>query len=337
MADHRANVRLLWLLLGGCAAALAIGLMLLVRREVSRPLAELSGAVGKLAEGDLRTPFTSRRDDEVGRLDGRMEAMRVRFADMIGQLRAASDSVRTASTQIAAGHQDLSARTEQAASSLQQTAASMEQLSTTVRQSASSAEEANQLAGSSAELVRKGGAVMAQVVSTMDGMSASSRRIGDIIGVIDGIAFQTNILALNAAVEAARAGEQGRGFAVVAAEVRNLAQRSTDAAKEIKQLIGESVDQVAACSSQVSDAGTTMGDIVQSVERVTAMIRQITTAASEQSAGLGVVTQAVAKLDTTTQQNAALVEQGSAAAHSLQEQAATLSTVVRTFRTGAEV
>jgi methyl-accepting chemotaxis protein len=251
---------------------------------------------------------------------------------IVGDIRQSTRSIEIASAEIAAGSQDLSMRTEQTACSLQQTASSMEQLTSTVGHSAGSARQANQLASSASTVAQRGGAVVAEVVSTMDDIHASSRRIADIIGTIDGIAFQTNILALNAAVEAARAGEQGRGFAVVAGEVRSLAQRAAEAAREIKALIGTSVDRVEAGSRLVKQAGTTMDEIVSSVQRVSDIIGEITAAASEQSSGIGQVNTAVNQLDQMTQQNAALVEQSAAAAESLKEQAARLNEVVGAFR-----
>ena len=251
------------------------------------------------------------------------------------QVRASAGSVTTASDEIASGNHDLSSRTEQAASSLQQTASAMEQLTATVRNSAESARQANQLAASAAEVAERGGSVVSQVVSTMDEINASSKKIADIIGVIDGIAFQTNILALNAAVEAARAGEQGRGFAVVASEVRSLAQRSAEAAKEIKGLIGASVERVEAGSKLVADAGQTMGEIVGSVQRVSDIIGEITAAAAEQSDGIGQVNTAVTQLDQMTQQNAALVEESTAAAESLRTQAQRLAQALAGFRLAA--
>jgi len=250
----------------------------------------------------------------------------------LAQVKTSADSIGTASSEIASGSHDLSLRTEQTASSLQQTASSMEQLTSTVGHSADSARQANQLATSASTVARRGGSVVAEVVSTMDDIHASSRKISDIIGTIDGIAFQTNILALNAAVEAARAGEQGRGFAVVASEVRSLAQRSAEAAREIKALIGTSVERVEAGSRLVKEAGTTMNEIVTSVQRVSDIIGEITAAASEQSSGIGQVNTAVTHLDQMTQQNAALVEQSAAAAESLKEQAARLNEVVGAFR-----
>ncbi len=251
---------------------------------------------------------------------------------IVSEVRNGTDSMTVASREIAAGNQDLSTRTEKQAGSLEQTASNMQQLTETVRQSADAASQANQLAGSAATVARRGGEVVGQVVSTMDEITASSRKIGDIIGVIDGIAFQTNILALNAAVEAARAGEQGRGFAVVAGEVRSLAQRSAEAAREIKSLIGASVERVESGSRLVQDAGATMDEIVASVQRVSDIISEITAASAEQSQGIGQVNQSVLQLDQMTQQNAALVEEAAAAANSLEQQARTLQTAVSTFR-----
>ena len=258
--------------------------------------------------------------------------MQAALRHMVGQVRVSTDSISNASAEIATGNQDLSSRTEQTAANLQQAASSMEQLTGTVKQSADSARQANQLAASAAEVAARGGNVVSRVVATMDDINASSKKIADIIGVIDGIAFQTNILALNAAVEAARAGEQGRGFAVVAGEVRSLAQRSAEAAKEIKALIGASVDKVESGSKLVADAGQTMQEIVGSVQRVTDIIGEITAAASEQSDGIGQVNTSVTQLDKMTQQNAALVEESAAAAESLKDQAQKLAAVVGTFR-----
>ncbi len=264
-----------------------------------------------------------------------LKAVLGRTASAVQTVREAVQGIQTASSEIASGNQDLSQRTEQTASSLQQTASSMEELTATVRQSADAARQANQLAGSAAEVAQRGGSVVQQVVGTMDDISASSKKIADIIGVIDGIAFQTNILALNAAVEAARAGEQGRGFAVVAGEVRNLAQRSAQAAKEIKELINTSVDKVQGGSELVQQAGATMQEIVQSVQRVSDIIGEISSAATEQSEGIAQVNTAVNQLDQMTQQNAALVEQSAAAATSLRDQADRMAQAVAVFRTGA--
>ena len=255
-----------------------------------------------------------------------------RLNQAMTEVRGSVESIGTASSEIAVGNQDLSNRTEQTASSLQQTASSMEQLTGTVKQSADSARQANQLANSAAEVAARGGHVVAEVVSTMNEINASSKKIADIIGVIDGIAFQTNILALNAAVEAARAGEQGRGFAVVASEVRSLAGRSAAAAREIKSLIGASVDKVESGSRLVANAGDTMAEIVSSVQRVSDIIGEITAASAEQSDGIGQVNTAVIQLDRMTQQNAALVEQSAAAAESLKDQAMRLNDVVGTFQ-----
>ena len=332
MASHWRMMYMFWGLLIFTTALLGAGLFVLIRRNVSAPLRDLTNAVTTVSQGDLTQAFQTTRRDELGTLVIEVEAMRQRFLDMMRQLRSAADNINTASQEIATGNQDLSARTEQTASNLQQTAASMEQLTGTVRQSADAARQANQLAASAAEVAARGGSVVSQVVTTMDEINHSSRKINDIIGVIDGIAFQTNILALNAAVEAARAGEQGRGFAVVAGEVRNLAQRSAEAAKEIKGLIGASVERVDAGSRLVADAGQTMSEIVGSVQRVSDIIGEITAASGEQSEGIGQANVAVNQLDQMTQQNAALVEESAAAAQSLKEQAERLSDAVAVFR-----
>jgi methyl-accepting chemotaxis protein len=300
--------------------------------SITRPIAEATSLAGRIRDGARTASGAAEGRDETATLLRSLDEMQRSLGRIVGQVRQASDSIQVASGEVASGSTDLSQRTEEAASSLQQTASSMEQLTGTVRQSAESAATANQLAGSAAQVAQRGGEVVARVVATMDEINASSRRIADIIGVIDGIAFQTNILALNAAVEAARAGEQGRGFAVVAGEVRSLAQRSAEAAKEIKSLIGTSVDKVDTGSKLVGDAGRTMHEIVASVQRVSDIIGEITAAAAEQSAGIGQVNTAVTQLDQMTQQNAALVEQSAAAAESLREQAVTLAGVVSTFR-----
>ena len=318
--------------LGLLAALGAVAASWLMQRRLVADLAEAGRVAARVSEGRLDAVPSSTRNDEVGDMLRSMGRMTEALADSLRTVQASTQSIHTATVEIAGGNLDLSSRTEQAASSLQQTAASMEQLTSTVTQSADSARQANQLASSAAEVAQRGGRVVAEVVSTMDEITASSKKIADIIGVIDGIAFQTNILALNAAVEAARAGEQGRGFAVVASEVRSLAGRSAEAAREIKALIGNSVDKVESGSRLVADAGSTMGEIVASVQRVSDIIGEISAAAGEQSSGIGQVNGAVTQLDQMTQQNAALVEQSAAAAESLKEQAARLSTLVATFR-----
>ncbi len=286
--------------------------------------------------GDLTQRLPEHGNDEIARIASSFNLFAKKIQDILIDVRSASNSISTASSEIAVGAQDLSQRTEQTASNLQQAASSMEQLTGTVRQTADAATTANQLASSASDAAAKGGDVVSQVVSTMEEINTSSKKINDIIGVIDGIAFQTNILALNAAVEAARAGEQGRGFAVVASEVRSLAQRSAEAAKEIKALIGASVDRVEAGSRLVQAAGASMTDIVSSVQRVTDIIGEITAAAAEQSHGIGQVNGAVVQLDQMTQQNAALVEESAAAAESLKDQALRLTEVVSVFRLGEE-
>ncbi|MBN9329257.1 MAG: chemotaxis protein [Comamonas sp. SCN 67-35] len=337
MAAQQRVTWAVWGLMALALLALGIGLWQMLRRGVSRPLMGLTKAITLVAQGDLTQKFTTTRRDEIGALIREVEGMRGRYVQMLQQVRAAADSIDTASAEIASGNQDLSARTEATASSLAQTAQSMEELTTTVGHSADAARQANQLAASAAEVAERGGKAVAQVVDTMGGIEQSSRKIADIIGVIDGIAFQTNILALNAAVEAARAGEQGRGFAVVAGEVRSLAGRSAEAAREIKQLIQDSVGRVATGTRLVKEAGGTMGEIVDSVRRVGDIIGEITTASSEQADGIGQVNQAVAQLDQMTQQNAALVEQSAAAAHSQREQAARLAGAVQVFKLGTDV
>ena len=333
MADARAlTVKIAGGAVLALLAAIVLGAFFLIR-SIQQPLGQANALAARIAGGDLRDhALDASRSDEFGELLRSLATMREALARMVQDVRHSTDSIAVASAQIATGNQDLSARTEQTSSNLQETAAAMEEFTSTIQQSASSAAQASQLAGSASEVARRGGAVVTEVVSTMDEIQQSSRKIADIIGVIDGIAFQTNILALNAAVEAARAGEQGRGFAVVAGEVRSLAQRSADAAKEIKDLIGTSVERVESGSRLVQDAGATMDEIVQSVQRVVDMIGEITAASAEQSAGISQVNQAVGQLDQMTQQNAALVEESAAAAQSLREQADHLAQVVATFR-----
>jgi methyl-accepting chemotaxis protein len=336
--ELRANVhsaKMMLMVLVAVSLLVGIGGAVIITRSVTGPIGEAVDVARVIADNDLSHTVKSDRKDELGDLLRALGQMQTSLRQMVGQVRSATDSINTASAEIATGNQDLSARTEQTASNLQQAASSMEQLTGTVKQSADSARQANQLAVSAAEVAARGGVVVSKVVSTMDEINASSKKISDIIGVIDGIAFQTNILALNAAVEAARAGEQGRGFAVVAGEVRSLAQRSAEAAKEIKGLIGASVDKVESGSRLVADAGHTMQEIVGSVQRVTDIIGEITAASSEQSDGIGQVNQSVVHLDQMTQQNAALVEQSAAAAESLKEQALRLAQVVGTFRLDA--
>ncbi|WP_425261410.1 methyl-accepting chemotaxis protein [Rubrivivax sp. RP6-9] len=314
-------------------AAFAAGILLslFIARGLLRRVAAASAGVAAMASGNLTHTMRADGRDEIGRLVQDLEAVRERLATSISAVRLASESVRVAAGEIAAGNADLSQRTEQQASSLQQTAASMEQINSTVRNNADTARQANQLATSASAVATQGGEVVGRVVSTMDDISNSSKKIADIIGTIDGIAFQTNILALNAAVEAARAGEQGRGFAVVAGEVRSLAQRSAEAAREIKSLIGASVERVEAGSRLVQDAGTTMNDIVVQVKRVSDLIGEITAATQEQTSGIGQVSGAVSQLDQVTQQNAALVEESAAAAESLKQQAVRLVESVSVF------
>ncbi|MBY0411325.1 MAG: hypothetical protein K2Q97_14655 [Burkholderiaceae bacterium] len=285
----------------------------------------------RIAVGDLSVDVQTRPGDTASLLFA-MRTMRDNLDQIVGQVRAGTDSIASATAQIASGNMDLSSRTEQQASSLQQTAASMEELTAAVKQNSASARQANQLAASASSVAAKGGEVVARVVDTMGAINVSSKRVEDIIGVIDGIAFQTNILALNAAVEAARAGEQGRGFAVVATEVRSLAQRSAAAAKEIKKLIGESVGEVEAGARLVNEAGNTMRDVVNSVKRVSDIIGEITSASEQQSVGIEEIGRAVTLMDQATQQNAALVEESAAAAGALQTQASSLAGVVGSFK-----
>ncbi|AIY40253.1 Methyl-accepting chemotaxis protein I (serine chemoreceptor protein) [Collimonas arenae] len=311
---------------------LGIGLASWIARVVAQPLGFAVEVARRVADGDLTASIEVRSRDETGMLMQALKDMNQSLQKIVGEVRSGTDTIATASSQIAAGNQNLSQRTEEQASSLEETAASMEQLTSTVKQNADNASQANQLAVSASEVALHGGTVVTQVVSTMGAINTSSKKIVDIIGVIDGIAFQTNILALNAAVEAARAGEQGRGFAVVAAEVRNLAQRSAAAAKEIKVLIDDSVEKVGVGTRLVDQAGSTMDEIVASVRRVTDIMGEITAASQEQTAGIEQINTAISQMDQVTQQNAALVEEAAAAAGSLQDQAATLAEVVGGFR-----
>ena len=321
-------------IMGGIAVfgvLMGLAIAWLITRSITRPLNQAVVFAQTVAAGDLSSNIVVNSTDETGRLLQALKDMNESLRKIVGEVRLGTDTIATASSQIASGNLDLSSRTEQQASSLEETASSMEELTGTVKQNADNARQANSLVLSASAVAIKGGTVVAEVVSTMGSINESSRKIVDIISVIDGIAFQTNILALNAAVEAARAGEQGRGFAVVAAEVRNLAQRSAAAAKEIKTLIGDSVDKVEVGAKLVDQAGSTMQEIVDSVKRVTDIMSEITAASSEQTDGIEQINQAISQMDEVTQQNAALVEEAAAAAQSLQDQAANLSQVVSVF------
>jgi methyl-accepting chemotaxis protein len=323
----------MWLISIGLAAlALGMTIAALATRSITRPIGLALKIAQTVASGDLSMRIRPESTDETGALIAALKTMNENLQEIVGKVRSGTDTIACASTQIAMGNLDLSARTEEQASSLEETAASMEELNATVKQNADNARQANVLAVSASEVAVEGGVVVSKVVETMSSINQSSRKIVDIISVIDGIAFQTNILALNAAVEAARAGEQGRGFAVVASEVRNLAQRSASAAKEIKALIDDSVAQVALGSTLVNDAGHTMDEIVDSVRRVTDIMGEISSAGREQEMGIAQINQAVLEMDAVTQQNAALVEEAAAAAESLQEQATRLTEVVSVFK-----
>ena len=319
-------------------AAIAVGLIVAVTmgiwlvKAISGPINAAVKVAQSVAAGDLTHPIEVRSSDETGQLMAALKTMSDNLQKIVGEVRASTDTIATASSEIATGNLDLSSRTEQQASSLEETASAMEELTSTVKQNADNARQANQLAASASSVAVQGGQVVSQVVDTMEAINNSSRKIVDIISVIDGIAFQTNILALNAAVEAARAGEQGRGFAVVASEVRSLAQRSAAAAKEIKSLIDDSVEKVGTGSKLVGQAGVTMDEVVASVKRVTDVMGEITAASQEQSTGIEEVNRAITQMDEVTQQNAALVEQAAAAAQSLQDQAGRLATVVGVFK-----
>jgi methyl-accepting chemotaxis protein len=338
--EYAKSQRTYRLVLAGCIAGVLLGLVMATLigvwliRAISRPLDAAVKIADGIAAGDLTQRINVLSGDETGRLMQALKGMNDSLGRIVTQVRSGTDTIATASSQIAAGNLDLSSRTEQQASSLEETASSMEELTSTVKQNADNARQANQLAMTASDVATKGGTVVSQVVSTMGSINDSAKKIVDIISVIDGIAFQTNILALNAAVEAARAGEQGRGFAVVATEVRSLAQRSAAAAKEIKALIGDSVEKVNIGSKLVGEAGATMDEVVASVRRVTDIMGEITAASNEQSAGIEQVNQAIAQMDQVTQQNAALVEEAAAAAESLQDQAAELANVVSVFKLG---
>lgn len=314
----------------GLFLALVNGIWLV--RSITRPINVAVETSNSVAEGDLTKNIDITSNDETGKLLASLKYMTENLVSIVTRVRNGTDTIATAASEIAAGNQDLSSRTEQQASSLEETASAMEELTSTVKQNADNARQASELAHSAADIAVKGGSVVASVITTMGDINDQSKKITDIIGVIDGIAFQTNILALNAAVEAARAGEQGRGFAVVATEVRNLAKRSADAAKEVKALIEASVNKVETGSKLVDQAGKTMDEIVSSVKRVTDIIEEIACASSEQSAGIEQVNQAIAQMDQVTQQNAALVEEAAAAAESLREQAGELSDAVSVFK-----
>ncbi|MGE8396907.1 MAG: methyl-accepting chemotaxis protein, partial [Comamonas sp.] len=321
---------------GAVVALLVLALVCagLIIRTITRSLDSAVHVAETVAQGDLSSQIEVSSKDELGRLMQALQSMNGNLLGMVNRIRDSSESIATGATQISTGNNDLSQRTEEQASNLQQTAASMEELASTVRHNTDNAQQATALARDAAKTATEGGQAMAQVTRTMETISASSRKIADIIGVIDGIAFQTNILALNAAVEAARAGEQGRGFAVVAGEVRALAGRSADAAKEIKQLIQQSVNQVSEGTRLVDATEQTISEVVRQVQSVSTLIQEISNASQEQSQGTGQVSDAIAQLDQVTQQNAALVEESAAAASSLNHQAAGLNQLVATFNTG---
>ncbi|MEW7851402.1 methyl-accepting chemotaxis protein [Massilia aurea] len=318
--------------LGALALALAALVATLITRSITRPLRRALEVANTVAAGDLTSRIDVTARDETGQMLQALKTMNESLARTVGAVRVGTDTIAVAASQVAAGSQDLSSRTEQQAGALEETASSMEELTSTVKQNADNARQANKLAETASGVAARGGEVIDQVVGTMDQINASSNKISDIIGVIDSIAFQTNILALNAAVEAARAGEQGRGFAVVASEVRNLAQRSAAAAKEIKGLISDSSSKVANGSKLVAQAGSTMQEIVESVRRVTDIMAEISAASVEQTAGIEQINQAVTQMDEGTQQNAALVEEAAAASSSMQEQAALLAAAVAVFK-----
>ena len=326
------NAGTLNLILSGMAIVLGGLFAWRVAKSITAPLAQAVAVAETVARGDLGQPVHAGTRDETGRLLRALHDMQDKLAGAVRTIRAGSETISSAAGQIAAGNTDLSSRTEEQAASLEETAASMEELASTVKQNADNARQANQLAASASEVAQRGGVVVSAVVSTMEDISASSRKISEIVSVIDGIAFQTNILALNAAVEAARAGEQGKGFAVVAGEVRSLAQRSAQAAREVKALIEASVSKVAEGAGQAENAGTTMHEVVASVKRVTDIMGEIAAASQEQATGIEQVNRAVSQMDEVTQQNAALVEEAAAAAGSMQDQAHALVGAVGVFR-----
>ncbi|WP_313064692.1 methyl-accepting chemotaxis protein [Achromobacter animicus] len=326
------NANLWMIVIGSIAVVCGLLMSVLLTRSITRPLSDAVRVARTVAANDLTSTIVVRSRDEIGQLMAALESMNANLASTVARIRTGVDSIASASGEIAAGNTDLSSRTEQQAASLEETAASMEQLSSTVKQNADSAKQANQLAATASETASRGGATVSEVVSTMNAISASSVKISDIVSVIDGIAFQTNILALNAAVEAARAGEQGKGFAVVAAEVRTLAQRSAQAAKEIKVLIEDTVQKIGQGSGSAERAGATMQEIVSSVQRVTDIMGEIAAASAEQADGIEQVNRAVSQMDEVTQQNAALVEEAAAAAGSMQDQSADLTRAVSAFR-----
>jgi len=333
ITSESAQLRNRYVVFGLIALGLfALALYLVVRATITRPLMLARDAAVQIAEGNLTASIDSHQRDEIGKLAQAMNGISRNLSSVVGKVRDGAEQIATASREISTGNLDLCNRTEQQASNLAATATSMEQLTVTVKQNADNARQASQMALKASNVAQKGGAMVTQVIDTMNAINQSSRKIVDIIGVIDAIAFQTNILALNAAVEAARAGEQGRGFAVVASEVRNLAQRSAAAAKEIKALIGASVEQVDAGSTLVKNAGVTMEDVLASVARVTDIMAEISAASAEQSGGIELVNRSINEMDQVTQQNAALVEEASAAAEAMQEQAATLAGAVRLFK-----
>ena len=336
LAHDQIATRNLWMAIAiaiGCA--IGAGAAAFLVRSILRPLHEAVDIAHRVAKGDLSGVIEPASDNEFGQLLAALADMNTGLANIVSEVRAGTDTIAEASTQISAGNLDLSARTEQQAGTLEETAASVEELSATVKQNAENARQANALAASASQVAVKGGAVVAEVVQTMGAINGSAKKIVDIIAVIDGIAFQTNILALNAAVEAARAGEQGRGFAVVAGEVRNLAQRSAAAAKEIKELITDSVDKVDSGSRLVDAAGATMHEVVESIRRVAGIMGEITTASQEQETGIVQIHEAISQMDQVTQQNAAMVEEAAGAAHALQDRATRLAELVSVFRLAA--